>query len=116
MIGTVIQFLEKMEKQNKDDATNFFTRILFYLFNRFIYISSTQESYYVDKIDYGSWSNSFVLLLIGWIGLIMGGGAAISWLANPFIFLSWVFFFKNIRFSIFFWYNFVHFCTFIFIF
>ncbi len=82
--------------------TKFFTRILF-IFSIVLFIFSlTQESYYVDKIDYGSWSNSFVLLLIGWIGLIMGGGAAISWLANPFIFLSWVFFFKNIRFSIFF--------------
>ena len=82
--------------------TKLFTRILF-IFSLSLYIFSlTQESYYVDKIDYSSWSNSLVLLLIGWIGLIMGGGAAISWLANPFIFLSWIFFFKNIRFSIFF--------------
>ena len=82
--------------------TKLFTRILF-IFSLILYIFSlTQESYYVDKIDYSSWSNSLVLLLIGWIGLIMGGGAAISWLANPFIFLSWIFFFKNIRFSIFF--------------
>jgi hypothetical protein len=65
-------------------------------------ISLTLEPYYVDKVNYDAWSNSFVLLLIGWIGMIMGGGAAISWLANPFIFLSWLFIFKKIKVSVFF--------------
>lgn len=65
-------------------------------------ISLTQECYYVDKMNYDAWSNSFVLLLIGWIGMIMGGAAALSWLANPFIFLSWLFILKKIKISVFF--------------
>ena len=63
-------------------------------------VALTQESYYVNKINSDDWSNSFILLLVGWIGMIMGGGAAICWLANPLIFLSWLLIFRKIKIAI----------------
>lgn len=62
-------------------------------------ISLTQDAFYVDNINHDAWSNSLVLLLVGWIGAIMGGYAALTWFANPLIFFSWLFFLKNVRVS-----------------
>ncbi|MGZ3871682.1 MAG: hypothetical protein ACXVJD_02125, partial [Mucilaginibacter sp.] len=56
-------------------------------------ISLTQPGFYADK-KFDSGKNSFGLLFFGWTGLLFGG-AAISWLANPFIILSWCFFLKK---------------------
>jgi len=37
--------------------------------------------------------------LLGWVGMLMGG-AAITWLANPALFISWVFFAKRPKWSL----------------
>jgi hypothetical protein len=62
-------------------------------------VSLTQPSYYIDRKDYDAWSNSFLLLIFGWIGA-MGGGSGLIWLANPFILISWILSTKNIKTSI----------------
>jgi len=38
--------------------------------------------------------DSIMVLLVGWMGLTTGG-AAITWLANPFLWVSWIFIKKN---------------------
>ena len=66
-------------------------------------ISLTQPAYYIDRTDYDAYSNSFLLLIIGWTSLFGGlGGLALLlvWFANPFIFLSWILSSKNIKTSI----------------
>ena len=62
-------------------------------------ISLTQPAYYIDRTDYDAWSNSLLLLIFGWIGA-MGGGSGLVWLANPFILISWISVFKNLKTSI----------------
>lgn len=42
-------------------------------------ICLTQPAFYVDRKE--PYGNGFLLLLIGWMGVIAGGG--FSWLANP---------------------------------
>jgi hypothetical protein len=51
-------------------------------------ISLTQDAYYIDRNDYDAYSNSLMLLLMGWLGM-MSGGAGLCWVANPLLFLSW---------------------------
>ena len=53
-------------------------------------LSLTQPAFYIDRIDYAAWSNSFTLVAMGWLGALMGGGAALAWFANPLLMLSWV--------------------------
>ncbi len=69
-----------------------FKIIVFSLSITLFLISLTQPAYYIDRTDYDAWANSFYLLIFGWSGLL-AGGATIAWLANPLIFLSWIFFF-----------------------
>jgi hypothetical protein len=57
-------------------------------------LSLTQPAYYIGRSDYDGWSNSLELLVFGWSGVLYGG-AAIAWLANPLIFLSWIVSFKK---------------------
>jgi len=70
--------------------------LIFFLF------SLTQDAYStIDSSGYIKSANSFYLLLVGWIGAIMGeGGAAICWVANPLIFIAWVFYRKNLKISL----------------
>jgi hypothetical protein len=57
----------------------------------FLYLLSlTQDAFYIDQPDYAAWASSGWLVLIGWIGALMGGGAALTWFANPLLFFSWV--------------------------
>ena len=37
----------------------------------------------------GNSANSFMLLISGWVGIIVGG-ANMVWLANPLVFISWI--------------------------
>ena len=60
-------------------------------------MSLTQPAFYIDRSDPDGWSNSFGLLFIGWFGALSGSGAAMSWLANPFIIISWFVLFKRTR-------------------
>jgi hypothetical protein len=57
-------------------------------------LSLTQPAYYIDRENYNGWSDSFFLLIFGWLGVFYGG-AAIAWLANPFIFSAWVLLFTK---------------------
>jgi hypothetical protein len=59
-------------------------------------ISLTQNTYCTSS---GSCEDSpgWLVLLIGTVGVIFGG-ACLSWLANPFIIFSWIFF-KKIKYS-----------------
>ena len=63
-------------------------------------ISLIPPAYYIDNPgNVEAWSNGYELVLIGWLGTVMGGGAAFAWLANPLIILSWIFFFRNLKLS-----------------
>ena len=53
-------------------------------------ISLTQPAFYIDRTDYDAWSNSFILLIMGWLGAMVTGGGALAWFANPFILASWI--------------------------
>jgi len=46
-------------------------------------------------------SPAILCLLLGWLSL--GGGAGISWLANPFLLFAWLYWFKNTKAS--FWFS-----------
>lgn len=48
-------------------------------------ICLSQDAFYVSGRNPDAWSNGLGLLLTGWVGHI-------SWLANPILFLSWMFF------------------------
>ena len=48
----------------------------------------TQDGYYIDDADPRKWSPGWGLLLFGWMGLLSG---TLAWLANPLLFVSWVF-------------------------
>jgi hypothetical protein len=62
----------------------------------FIYIISlTQTAFYY--FDYSTSVDAFSALYLGWFTLIIGDGAAISWLANPSIFIAWIIFLKSPR-------------------
>ncbi|QDA58850.1 hypothetical protein [Hymenobacter jejuensis] len=69
----------------------FVTSILFYL------IALTQDAFYIDRVDYNAWSSSLGLLLIGWLGILLGSGAALTWLANPLLIFSWIMLFNDKR-------------------
>lgn len=48
--------------------------------------SLLNDGYYIEGPNPSAWSNSFGLLLLGWIGLASG---TLAWLANPALILSW---------------------------
>ncbi len=52
-------------------------------------ISLTQNAFYTAD-DPNAWSPGWALLAFGWLGACMGGGAAITWAANPFLVFSWL--------------------------
>jgi hypothetical protein len=49
--------------------------------------SLTQDGFYIDREDPRAWASCIGLLLVGWLGVIMGVPA---WLANPFLVGAWV--------------------------
>ncbi|HEY6160482.1 MAG TPA: hypothetical protein VI112_04645 [Bacteroidia bacterium] len=52
--------------------------------------SLTQNAFYARD----SWANPLAILLSGWMGIFFGA-ANLSWLANPFLLLSWLCLFKK---------------------
>ena len=55
-----------------------------------LYLASlTQDAYYIDGSNATAWASSWWLVVIGWLGMFIGGGAALAWLANPLLILSW---------------------------
>jgi len=60
-------------------------------------ISLTQDAYCTSNSSSCDDSPGWLVLLIGTIGVIFGG-ACVSWLANPFILLSWIIF-KKVKYS-----------------
>ena len=62
-------------------------------------LSLTQPAFYIGRSDPDGWSNSLGLLLMGWSGALFGG-AGLSWLAHPFLLLSWIFFLKKPKMSL----------------
>ena len=57
-------------------------------------LSFTQPAFFIDRVDYDGWSNSFILFFLGFFSLLTGL-AGLVWLANPLIILSWIFSFKR---------------------
>ncbi|HXP52670.1 MAG TPA: hypothetical protein VN922_22135 [Bacteroidia bacterium] len=64
-------------------------------------ISFSQPAFYVGRPDYDAWSNSLLLFLLGWMG-ILGGGipSCLIWLANPLYLISIYFIIKGKSFSV----------------
>jgi hypothetical protein len=64
-------------------------------------ISFSQPAFYVGRPDYDAWSNSLLLFLLGWTG-ILGGGipSCLIWLANPLYLISIYFIIKGKSFSV----------------
>jgi hypothetical protein len=60
-------------------------------------LSLTQNTYCTSSSDFCDDSPGWLVLLIGIIGVFVGG-ACLSWLANPFILVSWIIF-KDIKYS-----------------
>ena len=64
------------------------TRTLVLLGSVLLFVASlTQDAYYLAGDNPESWSASWVLLLMGWMGVFYG---VITWLANPLLVLSWI--------------------------
>ena len=64
------------------------TRILVLIGSVLLFLASlTQDGYYLAGDNPESWSASWLLLLIGWMGLYVG---VFAWLANPLLVLSWM--------------------------
>ena len=61
-------------------------------------ISLTQKTYCVDN-NCGEYGSGILCLALGWLGIGFGG-AFISWLANPFLIISWIIPYKNQRLKI----------------
>jgi len=55
-------------------------------------VSLTQDAYYIDREDPRAYSAAWMLLLIGWLGLLDG---IFAWLANPVLFAAWIFSFAG---------------------
>lgn len=51
--------------------------------------SLPMKTYCVDN-DCGDYFNGLGALLVGFLGILFEGGAAIAWLANPLIIIAWV--------------------------
>lgn len=66
------------------NPSNKLARSLFFISVVLFFISLTQKSYCTGS----TCSDSFLAFLLGWAGLF-SGGAAISWLANPLLIVSW---------------------------
>lgn len=58
------------------------------------------NAYYVTGMETSIGSLSLVALLTGWLATLSASVAGISWLANPFLILSWIYIDKNIRISL----------------
>lgn len=73
-----------------------FMHRFFRLFPRFALIASVvvfvvclqNDGYYIEGPQPRAWADAWALLLLGWIGI---GSGTIAWLANPALFLAWVF-------------------------
>ena len=59
------------------------------IFSIGIFIFSLSQKTYCTIDNYGDFKSGFVLLIVGWIGLFIGG-AGICWIANPLLILSWM--------------------------
>ncbi len=55
-------------------------------------ISLTQKCYCTTS----TCGDSIIVVLIGWLGLF-SGGATLTWLANPFLVMSWILLEKNLK-------------------
>ncbi len=55
-------------------------------------ISLTQKCYCTTS----TCGDSILVVLIGWLGLF-SGGATLTWLANPFLVMSWILLEKNLK-------------------
>lgn len=62
-------------------------------------VSLTQKCYITDFTN-DKGISSLLALLTGWLGVIMCHGPAISWLANPFLIISWVLFLTNSKYAL----------------
>lgn len=62
-------------------------------FSIMLFIGSLMSDAYCVNDNCNDSASGFMCFITGWIGVLMGG-AAISWLANPTLLLSWLFF-KN---------------------
>ena len=72
-----------------------YLKILLILSLSLYFVSLTQDGFAINNDYVKGDSPGFLYVLIGGFGLIFGG-AGLSWLANPFIMLSWFFsFFKK---------------------
>lgn len=70
-------------------------RLMLYISLLLFLLSLTQPAFYIDKKEYDAWASSIGLVVFGWAGAL-AGGAGLAWLANPFIFVSWILFKKKI--------------------
>ena len=78
-----------MTEDQKLKKTILFSSLFLFLF------SLTQKCYCTTS----SCGDSIMSFLLGWAAIFSGGGFA--WLANPFLFISWITLRKNLRISMF---------------
>lgn len=64
------------------------SRIIFFISLGVLLVALTQKTYCTP--DCGSYGSGFVAFLFGILGIFVGG-AYITWFANPFLILSWLF-------------------------
>lgn len=69
--------------------------VFFKWFPRFMLVGSLmafaaallQDAFYIAGPDPNAWSDSWALLLIGWLGIMSG---TLAWLANPALAFAWI--------------------------
>jgi hypothetical protein len=66
----------------------FDSRLLFLLASVILFaISLTQDCFYIDREDRDAYALGLGLLLIGWLGVLVG---VFAWLANPLLMIAWI--------------------------
>lgn len=63
----------------------------------FLFIASLPMKTYCVDNDCGDYWNGLGTLLMGFLGIIFGKEGALSWLANPLIFIAWILPFRRIN-------------------
>lgn len=68
------------------DIVRIETKVL--LLSILLYVLSLTQPGFSD--GGGAEGNSFMLPIVGWLGLLAGSAACIAWLANPLLLISWI--------------------------
>ena len=85
---------------NLKSITNLINWFVFLTSAMLFIVSLTQPAYCTESDTNEHCTQSLTAFLIGWLGLLAGSGGALAWVANLFLFLTWILAFNTPRYTI----------------